>query len=152
MPRRRPQIQAVSDHVVAPSETTSAKTVKVTDETVIEVIQSEIEIDIPLVVEEVVEVAVEAPVNKSKRISTDLGVMDTKEEPRSSTPDTGAPNGLILSATEPVRIEADDYGNYVVVKRDVYRKVYPLNSKRPSYYLIYTKGSRVLKSTLQALN
>ena len=159
MPRRRPQIQATNDHVVAPKPKPRAETKKVEDEIVASSFDTQIENEVspvvepePEMVEVVPEVVVEAPKKVSKAITTDLGVVETKEEPKPFTPHWTAPNGLILQANEPIRIEADDCGNYVVVKRDVYREVYPSGAKRPSYFLLYSKGSQVLKSTLQALN
>lgn len=161
MPRRRPQIQATNDHVTAPRQTVK-ETKKAEDEIVVSSFDTAIENDIPFVVEEesiVVEavepepkVAAKAPRKASKTITTDLGTVETKEEPQPFIPHWTAPNGLILEASEPVRIEADDCGTYVVVRRDVYREVYPANSKRPSYFLLYNKGAKVLKSTLTALN
>ena len=162
MPRRSPQIQATNDHVTAPRQTVSKETKKVEDEVIVSSFDTAIENEVSFVVEpepEVVEVVepepevvAKAPRRASKAITTDLGTVETKEEPKPFVPHWTAPNGLILQADEPVRIEADDHGNYVVVKRDVYREVYPVNSKRPSYFLLYSKGSQVLKSTLQALN
>lgn len=156
MPRRRPQTQATNTNVTATDvnapKVATPKVKKVSYEVIATVVQPEIETEILPVVEPEPVVVKEAPVTVSKKVSTDLGVVDTKEEPRPYTPHWTAPNGLILQANDPIKIEADDHGTYVVVKQDVYREVYPTNSKRPSYFLLYNKGAHVLKSTLQALN
>jgi hypothetical protein len=161
MPRHRPQVQATNTHVTTPTIKTSKPKVseEVVDEIIVVDVQSEIEEleTVSLVNEEVVvEVAVERPAIANKAIKTDVGMVATKEEPKPYTadiaPHVSAPSGLILSENEELRIEGEDMGNYVVVKRDVYREVYPPNTKRPSYFLLYNKGTEVLKSTLQPLN
>ena len=153
MPRRRPQIQSTDE--TTPEPTTRKRTVKkATNETVTDAIETESKDDVSPVVEPepTPEPVKEAPVTASKTISTDVGPVETKEEPQPFTPHWTAPDGLILREGEDIRLEADDYGTYVIVKRDVYREVYPRGAKRPSYFLLYAKGSQVLKSTLQALN
>lgn len=154
MPRRRPQIQSTSDHVTAPENKPRVQTKKVQDETPVDVVESKIENEDAPVVEQAPEPepVKESPVKASKTISTDMGTVETKEEPQPFTPHWSAPDGLILQADDAIKIEGDDYGTYVVVKRDVYREVYPNGAKRPSYFLLYAKGTQVLKSTLQALN
>lgn len=154
MPRQRARTQPTDTNVTAPKVTAPKPTAikEVEDEVIVTIAEPEIEDSLQTVVEPEPVVIEESQIKASKAITTNIGVVDTKEEPKPFIPHYSAPNGLILKANEPVRIEADDHGNYVVVKRDVYREVYPMKAKRPSYFLLYTKGSQVLKSTLQALN
>lgn len=134
MPRRRASIQAPSKN-----ETDNSIVQSDSQETADEV-----------VVEESVEaeIVVEAPVKQSKTIATEVGPITTKEAPRPENPLDGVPDGLILEPNDPLRIEGDDMGNVVIVKRDIYRKVFPRRSTRPSYVLVYPRGAQVLKSTL----
>lgn len=137
MPRRRATVQ-------------QARTPEVVDEAPILIVESEIEnTDETLVIEEQpVEMAPEAPVKAARAVSTDVGVVDTKEAPRPQIRQEGAPDGLILEPGEPVVVEGDDFGQFIVVKQDVYRKAFPNNARRPSYILLYTRGSQILKSQL----
>lgn len=137
MPRRRATVQ-------------QARTPEVVDEAPIPLVESEIEnTDETLVIEEQpVEVAPEAPVMAARAVSTDVGVVDTKEAPRPQIRQEGAPDGLILEPGEPVIIEGDDFGHFIVVKQDVYRKAFPNNARRPSYIMLYARGSQILKSQL----
>lgn len=79
-------------------------------------------------------------------------LVETKIQPhpqmRSQDVREGVPNGLILGPDDPIRLEGEDTGTEVIVSRDVYRKVYPRNTKRPTYILLYPRGTRVVKSTL----
>lgn len=88
------------------------------------------------------------PEAKSAVIPTPVGIVETKEQPQPQTPIEGAPPGLILRNGEDVVIDGMDMGQFVIVKQDVYREVYPRGTKRPSYFLLYHRGQRVLKSTL----
>lgn len=155
MPRRRPISQATSEHVVATPKKATAKKSEVIDETAVPVVQSEIEDSNETLVADTPtpepEVPVDAPVEASRTVSTPAGPVETKEAPQPSYRPEGAPNGLILKQGDPVRLEGEDAGIAVIVKRDVYREVYPSNSRRPSYVLVYPRGARVLKSTLQRL-
>lgn len=140
MPRRRATVQQ--------AKTTETKEAAV--ETPISNVESKIEnTDEALVTEAAhVEVAPEAPVKAARAISTDLGVVDTKEAPRPQIYQEGAPEGLILEPNDPVLIEGDDFGHFIVVKQDVYRKTFPNNARRPSYVLLYARGTQILKSQL----
>lgn len=133
MPRRRASIQAP---------------IKNTPNTDIEATTEADPVDVAV---EELEVVVEAPVTQSKTISTDVGPVTTKEQPQPTMPLEGVPDGIILGPDDPLRIEAEDHGIIVIVKRDVYRMTYPRRSKRPSYILLYPRGSQVLKSTLVPL-
>ena len=42
-------------------------------------------------------------------------------------------------------------GQEVLVTQDVYRITWPVGTKRPSYILLYSRGTKVLKSTLAKL-
>jgi hypothetical protein len=134
MPRRRASIQAPtsneSDTAIVQSDSQETADAVVVDQ----------------VVEE--EVVVEAPVRQSKTLSTEVGPVTTKEQPKPESPAVGVPDGLILGPNEPLRIEGEDMGNVVIVKRDIYRQVFPRRSTRPSYVLVYPRGAQVLKSTL----
>jgi hypothetical protein len=134
MPRRRASIQAPTNNETD-TITVQSDSQETTDEVVVE--QS---------VE--AEIVVEAPVRQSKTIATEVGPVTTKEAPRPENPLDGVPDGLILEPNEPLRIEGDDMGNIVIVKRDIYRKTFPRRASRPSYVLVYPRGARVLKSTL----
>lgn len=59
-------------------------------------------------------------------------------------------NARILKQDEDVTFDGEQIGNMVVVKEDVYREVYPYNSKRPSYVLVYSKGTQIPANTLAA--
>ena len=91
---------------------------------------------------------------ESKSVDTDFGVVETKELPQPVMYEQrreGEPNGLILRGDEPIRIEGKDDGVEIIVKRDVFREVYPSGTRRPTYILLYAKGTRVLKSVLTKL-
>lgn len=97
-----------------------------------------------------------APAAKSRKVATpDTGVVETKEQPRPERPTPpasapeGVPDGIILEPGDPVRIEGDDDGVAIIVSRNVYRKIIPFNAKRPTYILLYARGTQVLKSRLQ---
>lgn len=97
---------------------------------------------------EPVDVVVEAPEPSSAAIPTDVGIVETKEQPQPERRLVAVPDGIILRDGEPVTIDGMDMGQFIVVKRDVYREVYPRGTRRPSYYLLYHRGQQVLKSTL----
>jgi hypothetical protein len=142
MPRRRPISSQSTPKTTSPSDTP--------DSVVLPAIEKEIEI---VVAEpEIIEVVMPARKEKAPRaVATDIGVVETKEAPRPAYRDEGAPSGMILEPNEPIRLEGEDAGIAVIVKRDVYRKFYPRGTKRPSYMLLYKSGSRVLKSTLMQI-
>lgn len=58
-------------------------------------------------------------------------------------PEEAEPDGLILDPDEPVRFEGDHEGNMVRVSRDVYRKVYPRGTNKPTYILLYKKNALI---------
>jgi len=93
-------------------------------------------------------ITMEAPEATSAVIPTDVGIVSTKEQPQPQRPVVGVPRGIILRDDEPVTIDGIDMGTFVIVKQDVYREVYPRGTKRPSYFLLYTRGQQVPKSTL----
>lgn len=104
------------------------------------------------------EVSEPTPKPSPRSVKSEVGVVETKEEPQPMhqqaivhTHREGVPDGLILGPNEPIRVEGDDMGTFVVVKQDTYRETYPLRSKRPSYVLVYTKGTQILKSRLVPL-
>lgn len=141
MPRRRPR----------PVEATDLPSTDEVQETSAEVEPAE-----------TVETVVESKPRTSRKVDTpDVGVVETKEEPRPAKPTMmanrapqkpyveGVPNGIIIEPGEDVYLEGDDDGVTVTVSRDVYRKVQPSNTRRPSYVLLYPRGAKVVKSTLQ---
>ena len=144
MPRRRP----------ISSQSTTTKATAIKDEAPDPVILPANEEGITVVVAEQASIEAVMPEPKqkaSKTIATDIGPVETKEQPRPVIRDEGAPSGMILEPDEPIRLEGDDAGIAVIVRRDVYRKYYPRGTKRPSYMLLYKSGARVLKSTLMQI-
>lgn len=61
------------------------------------------------------------------------------------------PEGRILRDGEETTFSGTVVGQMAVVDEDVFREVYPRNSKRPSYVLVYVKGTAVPLNTLNAL-
>lgn len=97
-----------------------------------------------------------APAAKSRKVATpDSGAVETKEQPQPERPTPpatypeGVPDGIILEPGAPVVIEGEDDGAAIIVSRNVYRKIIPFNAKRPTYILLYARGTQVLKSRLQ---
>lgn len=103
-------------------------------------------IDVPAPV--VTGIMLEAPEPASAVIPTDTGIVETKEQPQPQRPVVGVPRGIILGQNDPVSIDGLDMGTFIIVKQDVYREVYPRGTKRPSYFLLYTRGQQIPKSTL----
>jgi hypothetical protein len=86
------------------------------------------------------------------------GAEDATEDPTEADADVksegkpeGVPEGRILEEGEAFEFEGEEVGNMVVVKEDVYRKVYPRGTKRPSYILLARKGSVQPKSGVQSV-
>jgi hypothetical protein len=76
------------------------------------------------------------------------GANDATDDPReadskvkSEGKPEGVPEGRIIAEGEDFTFEGERIGNMVVVKEDVYRKVYPRGTKRPSYILLARAGS-----------
>jgi hypothetical protein len=86
----------------------------------------------------------------------EIPVVETKVQPHDETPAyrvrEGEPKGLILGPDDPVRLTGKDTGTEVIVDQDIFRRVYPRNTKRPTYILLYPKGMKVAKSTLTRVN
>lgn len=61
------------------------------------------------------------------------------------------PEGRILRDGEETAFSGTVVGAMAIVDEDVYREVYPFRSKRPSYVLVYVKGTAVPLNTLNAL-
>lgn len=61
------------------------------------------------------------------------------------------PDGLILEADEEARFEGVEVGGQVVVKENVYRKVYPRGAKYPNYIKLYDAGSVVPGQSVQRI-
>ena len=53
---------------------------------------------------------------------------------------SGPPKGIVLTE-KGAALPLDENG---IVQEDVYRKVLPLNSRRPTYVLVARKGSRII--------
>lgn len=71
-----------------------------------------------------------------------------------NTPGKGGgepPNSIILEADEDLHFEADRIENQIVVTKDVWRKVYPHRSLRPTYILLYRAGAHLPESMVQNL-
>lgn len=66
------------------------------------------------------------------------------------SPEEGAPQGKILGPDDDVSFDGEQVGNMVLVKENVYRKVTPLGSNRPSYVLLYRKGTQVPATSVQS--
>ena len=64
-------------------------------------------------------------------------------------PTPGQPKGLILDADEEFRFNGTKVGNMIVATEDVYRKVIPFRSKRPTYVLLVKAGTQYGESTVQ---
>ena len=85
----------------------------------------------------------------------EVGTVQTKELPHPAPvvrAEEPAPEGIVLEVGEPIRIEGDESDTDVLVTKDVYRRVVPPNARRPSFVLLYAKGTRVAKTTLQHLS
>ena len=113
-------------------------------------------VEIPAPEPEPVPEPVAAKDTTSRKVETpDTGVVETKEQPQPARPvppsslREGVPDGIILNQNDPVVIEGDDDGVSIIVSRDVYRKIIPFNANRPTYILLYARGTKVLKSRLQ---
>lgn len=155
MPRRRPRTAPSEEEVIILGE----ETVEMEDLTepiagdAMVVPKQPVQEDVQEVVEEVVE---KPTPKRSRAVKTaDVGVVETKEAPQPIVPAYAsrepAPKGIILGPNDPVKIEGDDLGHEVLITQDVYRMVFPGSSKRPSYILLYPRGTKVLKSTLARL-
>lgn len=103
------------------------------------------------VVEEVIASKPETKEPKPRTVKSEVGVVETKEQPQPVQHREGVPDGIILGPKEPIRIEGDDNGTSIIVKTDIYRETYPPRAKRPSYVLVYAKGTEILKSRLVPL-
>lgn len=145
MPRRRPR----------PVENTELTQPQVTNFDAEEVVEAEKDDTQP-------EPVKETKPRTSRKVDTpDVGVVETKEEPRPVKPNMmanrapqkpyqeGVPNGIIIEPGQDVYLEGDDDGITVTVSRDVYSKVQPRGARRPSYILLYPRGTKVVKSMLQ---
>lgn len=77
---------------------------------------------------------------------------DVVEESKTTVPERGVPAGRILEVGEDVVFDGQVVGNMVIVQEDVYRKVYPFRSLRPTYVLIYNKGTQIASSSLRAVS
>jgi hypothetical protein len=93
-----------------------------------------------------IEATLQEPEESSPVIPTTVGMVETKEQP--ARPLVAVPKGLILKQDDPITIDGLDMGQFVIVKQDIYREVYPYGSRRPSYYLLYHRGQQVPKSML----
>jgi hypothetical protein len=86
----------------------------------------------------------------------EIPVVETKVQPHDERPAyrvrEGEPKGLILGPDDPIRLTGKDTGTEVIVDQDIFRRVHPRNTKRPTYVLLYPKGMKVAKSTLTRVN
>lgn len=117
---------------------------------------AEAPVEVPVPEPEPAPEPVAAKATTSRKVETpDTGVVETKEQPQPARPippsslREGVPDGIILEQGQPVMIEGDDDGVAIIVSRDVYRKIIPFNANRPTYILLYARGTKVLKSRLQ---
>lgn len=67
-------------------------------------------------------------------------------------PEEGVPDGIILEPDEDLYFEGDQNGNMITVTKNVYRKVFPRGCKKPSYTLLYRKGTQVSSFSAQGQN
>lgn len=68
------------------------------------------------------------------------------------SPPQGEPEGIILDQNEPLRLEGEEVGGFLVLKEAHYRKVVPFRSKRPTYILLYAAGTQIPMGSVQRIN
>ena len=68
-----------------------------------------------------------------------------------AAPGGTAPEGRILEEGDEITIQGRVENNLVHIEEDVFRKVYPYRSKRPTFVLLYAKGTSVPLTALQAV-
>ncbi len=137
------------------AEVTPEEVISLTEDIEIETVEETPEV---VAEEAIVEVAEEAPEVKEL-------IIEEPKTPKSKgyqnkairKPETKAkyvptePNGHIIRIGEEITIPGDDTGNAIAVSEDVYREVLPRNCKRPSYILLYRKGTIVPKFAVKKL-
>lgn len=73
------------------------------------------------------------------------------EEAR-TTKRVGTPEGKIIREGEDISVNGTEAGDYVIVTEDHWKEFFPLNSKRPSYTLLYGAGTAISKADLDRLS
>jgi hypothetical protein len=61
------------------------------------------------------------------------------------------PPGVILDVDEEPRFNGTRRGNMVVVNEDVWRRVFPIGSKRPTYILVFSGGAEFPETSLKTM-
>lgn len=61
------------------------------------------------------------------------------------------PDGRVIEPGEAPTFDGEAFGSQVLVKENVYRKVMPHHSARPTYVLLWAKGTMLPQSTVEAL-
>ena len=145
--RTRQQTKKVAEPVAV--EETISLTEDITEEVEIaEVIAEEAIVEVAEEAPEVKELVIEEPKTPKSNGYQNKAV----RKPQSKTKFVPAePNGHVIHIGEEITVPGDDLGNSIVVAEDVYREVIPRNSVRPSYILLYTKGTVVPKHILTKL-
>ena len=111
-------------------------------------IAEEATVEVAEVTPEVKELVIEEPKTPKSNGYQNKAV----RKPQSKTKFVPAePNGHVIHIGEEITVPGDDLGNSIMVTEDVYREVIPRNSVRPSYILLYTKGTVVPKHILTKL-
>ena len=117
--------------------------------------------DAPAVVDETPQESTDGPAwlvtgQAEEAPAPEIPVVETKVQPHDERPAydvrEGEPKGLILGPNDPIRLTGKDTGVEVIIDQDIFRRVYPRNTKRPTYILLYPKGMKVAKTTLQRVN
>jgi hypothetical protein len=88
-------------------------------------------------------------------VETDMGIVETKEQPQPVPVPLvkyghreGIPKGAIFEYGQEVVVPGEDHETYILVTEDVFRVTYPYGARRPSYILLYAKGSHIPKTTV----
>jgi hypothetical protein len=85
----------------------------------------------------------------------DGGVLTLKQvgeiEPRDTDDvEQAKPDGRIIGVGEKVTFDADDYDQFVIIKEDVYQEHQARGSARKTYTLLFAKGTRMAKTSVQS--
>lgn len=105
----------------------------------------------------------EQPVTEEKQAEETQGTPEDEAQPTSAadaeggevTYDTGyevaEPEGIILDQNDPLELHGDEKDGFLVISDDMYRRVVPKRSKRPTFVLLYRKGTMIPLHTVQRI-
>ena len=134
-----------SNHSHQPTKKKRKKAVEVVTEESISLISEETpEVEVTEVTPEVEVVEEVKPVKPAKYESKDVKNPRAKYQPTE-------PKGHIIRVGEEITVPGDDLGNAIRTTEDVYREVFPRNSKRPSFILLFPKNTIVPKHAVRKL-